>query len=144
MVSSANLSVCIMLASMMQAAAFVSKPSGLVVRSARPRTAGHNMINPDMFSNPDIWGSTLSTAVDIFDGSGIDPVVVSNVFWSRLQGSFISFLIGQFLAAIAFAAIMSVASSQLSKLGSFVTENIFGGNQNPNGGRAANTAFKRA
>lgn len=95
---------------------------------------------------PDTWANTLTTAVDVFDGSGVDPVVVSNVFWSRLQGNFLSVLIGNFLAAIVFSFIMSQASTQLSKLGSFVTENIFKdktGFAGLGGGRAS-TTFRQA
>lgn len=69
--------------------------------------------------------STMWTAVDTFDGSTVDPVVVSNVFWAGLKAKFISVIIGQFLAAIVFSIIASVAASQMSKLGSFVSENIF-------------------
>lgn len=92
--------------------------------------------------------NTFTTAVvDVFDGSGIDPVVVSDAFWSRLAGSFISVMIGNFLAALVFAFIMSQASAQLSKLGSFVTESIFKGEKGSIGGgsRASTTStFRRA
>jgi uncharacterized membrane protein YciS (DUF1049 family) len=83
--------------------------------------------------------------VEVFDGSGIDPVVVSNVFWTRLQANFINVLIGNFLAAIVFSFLMSQAAIQLSKLGAFVTESIFKGDKGTGGSRASTTStFQRA
>ena len=39
--------------------------------------------------------------VAVFDGSSIvDPVVVSNSFWSGLQRQFLSVILGQFIATI--------------------------------------------
>jgi cadmium resistance protein CadD (predicted permease) len=97
------------------------------------------MVSPETF-----WASTLTTAVvEVFDGSGIDPVVVSNVFWSKLQANFISILIGQFLAAIAFAFITSLAASQLTKLGSHVTDNFVSNRKDLSAGRVS-TVFQRA
>ena len=76
----------------------------------------------DISSSSTIWTSV----VEYFDGSTIiDPVVVSNVFWSRLQANFISVIIGQFLAAIAFSFLLSLAASQITKFLSYVTEQIF-------------------
>lgn len=144
MVSLTHLSAHIpllVMTSMMQVAAFVTSPHGAVRSSiGTPRTTQHihNIVSPDTF-----WASTLTTAVDVFDGSGIDPVVVSNVFWSKLQANFISILIGQFLAAIAFAFITSLAASQLTKLGSFVTDNIFSNKKDLSGSRVS-TVFQRA
>ena len=66
------------------------------------------------------------SAVEYFDGTTIiDPVVVSNVFWSRLQANLISVIIGQFLAAIVFSFLLSTATSQITKLLSFVSDQIF-------------------
>lgn len=106
-------------------------------RKASQDTALHVM-SPDT-----LWANTLTTAVDVFDGTGVDPVVVSDVFWTRLQGNFISVLIGNFLAAIVFAFIVSQISSQLSKLGTFVTDNIFKEKKGVAGSRAS-TTFQRA
>ena len=78
----------------------------------------------------DIHGSTTfwTCVVEYFDGSNIiDPVVVSNVFWSRLQANLISVIIGQFLAAIVFSFLLSTAASQITKLLSYVSEQIFSG-----------------
>ena len=76
----------------------------------------------DISSSSTIWTSV----VEYFDGSTIiDPVVVSNVFWSRLQANFISVIIGQFLAAIVFSFLLSLAASQITKFLSYVTEQIF-------------------
>ena len=83
--------------------------------------------------------------VEVFDGSGIDPVVISDVFWTRLQGNFMNFLIGNALAALAFSFIMSQAAKQLSNLGTFVTESIFKGDKGAGGSRASTTnTFQRA
>ena len=67
--------------------------------------------------------STFWSAVEFFDGSTIvDPVVVSNVFWARLQSNMLSFVLGQFLAAVVFTILLSLARSQLTKLFNFVSE----------------------
>jgi hypothetical protein len=64
--------------------------------------------------------------VEYFDGSTIiDPVVVSNVFWSRLQANLLSVLLGQFLAAIVFSFLLSTAASQITKFLTFVSDQIF-------------------
>lgn len=134
-------SFVLVLAFLMQCSAFVpSHHHGAWSEGTSCRNPLH-MLPLDTAS----WASsTLNTAVDVFDGSGIDPVVVSNVFWSRLQANFLSVILGNFLAAIVFAFIMSQVSSQLSKLGSFVTENIFKGKQEFGGSRASSTTFQRA
>ncbi len=78
----------------------------------------------------DVHGSTTfwTCVVEYFDGSNIiDPVVVSNVFWSRLQANLISVIIGQSLAAIVFSFLLSTAASQITKLLSYVSEEIFSG-----------------
>uniref|UniRef100_A0A7S2XSI7 Uncharacterized protein n=1 Tax=Attheya septentrionalis TaxID=420275 RepID=A0A7S2XSI7_9STRA len=63
---------------------------------------------------PENFASSMWTAVETFDGSTIvDPVVVSNVFWAGLKGKIISVIIGQLLAALAFAALASVVANQL-------------------------------
>lgn len=60
--------------------------------------------------------------MEYFDGSQIvDPVIVSNVFWTKLQSNFLSFLIGQLLAAGVFAVFLSFASSQFGKLVDYST-----------------------
>lgn len=69
--------------------------------------------------------SSFLTAVETFDGSSIvDPVVVSNVFWSALKGKFLAIIIGQFLASLAFAFITYVLSKQLTSLAGFVSEKL--------------------
>lgn len=53
--------------------------------------------------------------VAVFDGSSIvDPVVVSNSFWSGLQRQFLSIILGQFFATVVFGIAASFFSSQLS------------------------------
>ena len=55
--------------------------------------------------------------VAVFDGSTIvDPVVVSNSFWSGLQRQFLSVILGQFIATVVFGIAASFFSSQLSTL----------------------------
>jgi hypothetical protein len=74
-------------------------------------------------------GSTTSSsflkAVPIFDGSSVvDPVIVSNAFWDGLTRQFVSLLIGQILAATVFGLVTTFAGQQISKMGSFVSENL--------------------
>jgi len=73
----------------------------------------------------DVSNSFL-TAVEVFDGSTIvDPVVVSDVFWSSLRAKFLALIVGQVLSAIVFAAFSSFFATQISQVGSFVTEKLF-------------------
>lgn len=75
---------------------------------------------------PDIFESTsLLQAVEVFDGSTIDPVVVSNVYWSSLTGKIIAVIIGQVLATITFSILAFFLSSQLKNLGDFVSKTVF-------------------
>ena len=75
---------------------------------------------PDMSSF-----SSVTTAVEVFDGSTIvDPVVVSDVFWSSLKSKVVAVIIGQFLATIAFGIFSSFLASQIGQIGDFVTSTI--------------------
>lgn len=70
--------------------------------------------------------STILSTVPVFDGSSIvDPVVVSNAFWGGIQRQMVSLVIGQFLAVTVFGVFTTVASTQISKLGTYVAENVF-------------------
>lgn len=69
-------------------------------------------------------GSSILNAVEVFDGSTVDPVVVSNVYWAGLKGNILSVIIAQILAAGAFVVLAYVASSQLERLGEFVSSKI--------------------
>ena len=70
--------------------------------------------------------SSLVTSIEYFDGSQVvDPVVVSTTFSSAMQARFVSFIIGQALAAIVFGLVTSVASQQISKAGDWVSTNVF-------------------
>lgn len=61
--------------------------------------------------------SLILAAVEVFDGSTIvDPVVVSDVFWSSLKGKFVAVIIGQVLATVAFGFLSWLITSQLSRL----------------------------
>lgn len=65
-------------------------------------------------------------AVDVFDGSSIvDPVVVSDVFWTSLKSKIIAVIIGQVLATIAFGILSSFLATQISQVGDFVSKNLF-------------------
>jgi hypothetical protein len=91
--------------------AFVVAPTS---RSIRPEVVRHAFLP-----------STTMLAVEFFDGSQVvDPVVVSGVFWSSLQTKFLSLIIGQILATFVFGVLTTVAASQVSKLGDWVTTNV--------------------
>ena len=80
-----------------------------------------------LFSPPSLsLSSSILTAVDVFDGSSIvDPVVVSDVFWTSLKAKIIAVIIGQALAGIAFAVFSSFVASQISQMGDFVSKQVF-------------------
>jgi hypothetical protein len=84
-----------------------------------------DMLLPNNNIDP-MQSSMFLQAVEVFDGSTIaDPIVVSGVFWTSLKAKIISVLIGQMLAAIVFALLTYIISTQLSSLGEFVATNIF-------------------
>lgn len=68
--------------------------------------------------------SSFLTAVDIFDGSAVDPVVVSNMFWAGLKGKIVAVLVGSLVATIAFAILMSFVASKLLQAGEFLSDQI--------------------
>lgn len=68
---------------------------------------------------------SLLTSVETFDGSDVvDPVVVSSVFWTSLKAKFVSLIVGQLLATLAFGILASLAASQLLKLGEWASNSI--------------------
>lgn len=73
---------------------------------------------------------SLLTAFDTFNGASVDPVVVSDVFWSSLSTKLISLIAGQILATIVFSVAISVAASQLSgvldRLSKGIVERLLG------------------
>jgi len=76
----------------------------------------------DAAASSTIW----TAAVEVFDGSTIvDPVVVSDVFWTSLQTKMVTFVLGQVLAAAVFSILLAVFSSQVGKVTGFVTEKFF-------------------
>lgn len=92
---------------------------------------------------PDV--SSLVTAVEVFDGSSIvNPEVVSTVFWTSLKGKIIAVVLGQLLAAVAFALLSSLMASQISKLGSFATKTFFPQSPEANGKNATTKPFIKA
>lgn len=69
--------------------------------------------------------TSFLTAVEVFDGSSIvDPVVVSNVFWTSLKGKILAVIVGQVLATVVFSILASFAASQISQMGNFVSKFI--------------------
>mmetsp|Transcript_22473 Transcript_22473/g.34279 ORF Transcript_22473/g.34279 Transcript_22473/m.34279 type:complete len:294 (+) Transcript_22473:160-1041(+) len=121
------------------ASAFLLSPSSIAFNSpaTMKRITPTYMVDPDLFQTGSfvqtveivenfLQSSSIMQAVETFDGSTIvDPVVVSNVFWSRLQTNIISVIIGQVLAAIAFSGLTYIFSSQISKAGNYISENMF-------------------
>eukprot|EP00980_Cylindrotheca_fusiformis_P027428 scaffold20430_cov120-Cylindrotheca_fusiformis.AAC.2 len=79
---------------------------------------------PKLRMIPDV--SSLLTAVEVFDGSTIvDPVVVSGVFWTSLKARLLAVVIGQALAAAAFAMAFTFLAPQISQAGEFVSQKLF-------------------
>lgn len=76
------------------------------------------MLPDDAFTTSASFSSSLVTsAVEFFDGSTIvDPVVVSNVFWTTLKAKLIWLVVGQLIAVAVFAILASVAASQMSTI----------------------------
>lgn len=64
-------------------------------------------------------------AIEVFDGTTVDPTVVSSAFWTGLQAKIISVIIGQILATFVFGLISSLAASQFSKVSEFVSKKVF-------------------
>jgi len=149
------------------ASAFVVQPAATVRTASLPGSATTNFgfggrhrspFVPAGASSQDIsrlglaslsdLSSITTSVVEVFDGSTIvDPVVVSDVFWTSLKGKFLALLIGQVLAAIAFAIITSVAASQISKLGSWVSSSVFAATndkESPRTSPVTNKPFIRA
>ena len=54
----------------------------------------------------------------------MDPVVVSDVFWSSLGSKILSLVLGQILATIVFSVVISIAASQLSGVMDRVSKGI--------------------
>lgn len=81
------------------------------------------MVPVDPFQSLDT--SSILQAVEVFDGSTVDPVVVSGIFWSSLQNKLISFFIGNLLASVVFGLFTYFLSGQLSNLGQYVSSRVF-------------------
>ena len=80
--------------------------------------------------------------MDVFDGSTIvDPIVVSDVFWTSLKGKLLAVVIGQLLATVAFGFLSWLVTSQLSNLGNSLLSNLQTNNNNKNN---PGTTFKKA
>ena len=70
----------------------------------------------------DTWSSSLLTSFETFDGSQVDPVVVSNVFWAGLKAKLLSLIIGQILSIVVFSIISTIAAQQIKNLADYVAE----------------------
>ena len=97
--------------------AFVVRPPSIAVQTGTTRYQPPAQTTSLQAIDPSAWihSSGLTVALDTFDGSLVDPVVVSNAFWAGLQAKFVSLLIGQFLATIVFGLITMVAADQISQ-----------------------------
>ena len=87
-------------------------------------------------------------AFDTFDGDSlVDTAVVSSVYWTSLKTKMISVVLGQLLAAIAFAALSSVMASSLPRIGEMAAEVLtalgFGGEVTEGGGLSASGAGEK-
>jgi hypothetical protein len=112
---------------------FVTTPTSFVAR----KNLSRQCMLPDV--------SSLVTAVEVFDGSSIvSPEVISTVFWTSLKGKIIAVVLGQVLAAVAFALLSSLLASQISQLGSFATKTFFGGSPEANDKKATTKTFIKA
>jgi hypothetical protein len=76
------------------------------------------------FSSLPSDSSIFTSTIETFDGSQIDPIVVSGVFWSSLKAKLVAFIIGQLLATLVFSILITIAASQLGKVGEWVTTTI--------------------
>lgn len=92
------------------------------VNTITTKRSGETTTHLQMLEMP----NSFITAVETFDGSTIaDPIVVSSVFWSSLSSKIISVILGQVLASIVFAALSYLVSTQFTKIGDYVSTNIF-------------------
>ena len=107
----------------------IALAAGIAMVEAFTIPVQHKQLNriPNRFQQkmlPDT--SSILTAVEVFDGSTIvDPVVVSDVFWTSLKSKMLAVVIGQILATIVFVFLASFLASQLSQLGDFVSKTLF-------------------
>ena len=70
---------------------------------------------------------SIVTAVEVFSGSSVgDAVVVSNAFWDGLGQQLVTLLIGNVAAAIIFGLVATLAKDNITKLGDFASEKVFG------------------
>ena len=70
---------------------------------------------------------SMLTAVTVFSGSSVgDAVVVSNAFWDGLGQQLVTLLIANVVAAIVFGLVATLAKDNITKLGDFAAEKVFG------------------
>ena len=114
-----------------------SSPSTTTVTGRRRRTAAlpqlYGMIPFDVDAVAQHTSTFWLAAVEVFDGSDIvDPVVVSNVFWSSLQARIASFVMGQIFAVVAFSILLAVLASGSGKITAFLSDTIFAADKSSN------------
>jgi len=87
----------------------------LIGTAAEVATTTTAIIDPIMTTTTLHLSVAAAAAVEIFDGSTIiDPVVVSNSFWSGLRKQILSVILGQLFAAVVFSILASFLAPQLS------------------------------
>jgi hypothetical protein len=80
---------------------------------------------PDFVFSDGFHFSSILTAVDVFDGSGIiDPVVVSSVFWTSLKAKLFSLFIGQISVLAVIVIVFGLAAKQTD----FLSNKLLGDN----------------
>jgi len=85
------------------------------------------------------------SAVEVFDGSSIvDPVVVSSNFWSSLQRQLLSVILGQLIASVVFAILVTVLAPQLVIVRDMVIAKITNINNDGNDNATPSKTFIKA
>jgi len=83
---------------------------GLVIYQSLTASGNSLRMNMNIFDSSDLF-----TSVETFDGSLVDPVVVSTAFWTALKGKFVALVIGQLLATIVFTGVTSFFGATIFK-----------------------------
>lgn len=103
-------------------------------------TSQHHLSNLLDGCSTTVW----TAAVDTFDGNQIvDPVVVSNVFWTSLQTKLLSVAVGQLLAAIVFGLLVTVLSRQMNAITDWLGRKLSTDNPTPTSSLSASSSSFR-
>lgn len=104
--------------------------------------SGHGLAS---FTDSMATSSFHISAVEVFDGSSIiDPVVVSSSFWSSLQKQIASVILGQFIASVVFAILVSFFAPQISALRDAILQKFTDANGVNNNGETSTKTFIKA